>query len=164
MSNDKPIRIRLRSDTTFNWDSQLDRPDTKGNLSYGEIGVKIDENENGEVFVKGYLGVYESPTFINSCPLIFNSQITVDSETSAIKYFSIPIVYDKQEEEIEDNSIVIWNEQEQKWKTETQSVILNSFPTQSGTVVYDPETFSFTVGEVVSAKEIDGGDYGGTDE
>jgi hypothetical protein len=169
MSNtNQSIRIRLRSDTQQAWENAQQGTDAKGNLASGEIGLKIDENTDGVIFVKGYVGVNTSPTPIDECPVIFNAELVDNPDYDVAllnekKFSTIPVIYEKPTQEILDNTLITWNADDEKWEVNTVPITLSELPTQNGTVVYDSASGSFMIGEVISVTDIDGGTYGETD-
>jgi len=177
--SEKAIRIRLRQGSQGEWNQAEDLTDTKGNLAPGEFGLIIDSNTEGTEFkLKGCLGVFSEPTPISNCPIVFMAEVKEDiaegvneenpevpDDNLGQKYFlsTQPVIYEKNIE-LDNNTIVVWNSEENKWETKHAAVLLEELPTTTGSLFYNEETASFSVGEVIFASEIDGGFYGGTDE
>jgi hypothetical protein len=156
-------RIQVRHDTLQAWINSQSEQINKGNLAFGEFGLAIDSNTDGSEYnLIGRLGINETPTKFNNCPVVFMADLYETELESNVYVSSKPITYTLQQEEIPANSIVSWNAEQQKWEIVNSAVLLDSLPTQSGTLVYDSEQNSFSVGEIVFATDIDGGDYGGT--
>jgi hypothetical protein len=172
--SENPIRIKLRQGSQGEWNQAEDLTDTKGNLAAGEFGLIIDSNTDETEFkLKGCLGVFPNPTPISNCPIVFMAEVKediIDEELEALdplreKYYisTKPIIYEKNIE-LDSNTIITWNSVFDKWETNNSAVLLNELPITTGSVFYNEETNSFSVGEVIFASEIDGGFYGGTDE
>jgi hypothetical protein len=167
----KTIRIKLRQGSQGEWEQAEESTDTKGNLASGEFGLIIDSNtEQTEFKLKGCVGVFPEPTPISNCPIVFmaevkeNKDILPDQITGRKIYVSTkPIIYEKNIL-LDNNTIITWDAESDKWKTTNTAVLLNELPNITGSVFYNTETDSFSVGEVISAEEIDGGFYGETDE
>jgi hypothetical protein len=160
------IRIRLRQGSSQEWSLAEELTDSRGNLASGEFGLVIDENtDETHYIVKGHIGINSTPTPISNCPVVFMAEMMEDPENLGIYSFisTRPVIYEKPEE-IPANSIVSWNEDDNKWEVVNSAVLLNSLPTTSGTLFYNQETNTFDVGEIIFASEIDGGSYGETDE
>lgn len=164
-------RIKLRRDTVENWISSQSTDSGKGNLAYGEIGLKLSKTENdtdSEINeVTGYIGIYESPTPIDQCPVIFYGKINLNeilNDDEYIHNISFPVSYTKPENvELNDNSVITWNTSEESWNIDNRSILLDQEPNETGYVFYDSSQEKFKIGEIILT-DIDGGSYGGTDE
>jgi hypothetical protein len=155
------VKIRLRQGTSEEWSLAEEMTPTKGNLSSGEIGLIIDENTDGDLFLlKGHLGINSTPTPISECPVIFMSELQKRSVTNGDFYIStIPVIYENQND-IPNDGILTWNDIAKKWEIKNSLISLEELPTQTGNVFYDSIANSFSVGELILAKEIDCGQYG----
>lgn len=158
-------RIQIRHDTLQAWIDAQSELINKGNLAFGEFGLAIDSNtDETEYNLIGRLGINENPTKFNNCPIVFMADLYREEFDSPFYISTKPVTYLEPEDGIPPNSIVSWNAEDEKWEIVNSAVLLDSLPTQSGTLIYDSDQNSFSVGEIIFADEIDGGSYGGTND
>lgn len=153
-------QIILRHDTPDNWSAS-----GATDIKKGELAFEIEEEEIegvGTVYrALGRLGVDSQGEAFGLCPLVVAGAVIARSESNpeGVGYtFTEPVVY----EDIAvkpDGTTVRWDADALKWIADAQVVTIDAYPTEDGTVVYDAAAEKFTVGAVVTASEIDGGDY-----
>lgn len=156
------VRIKLRQGSSAEWASAQLLSPPKGNLASGEIGLIIDEDTDGSNFkLIGHMGINSTPTPIDDCPIIFMSELIQDEFDPSVLIPTKPVIVPQQN--IPQNSLITWDEEDQRWVTGNLAIALDSYPSQSGSVYYDNQTSSFQIGELITVSEIDCGTYGGTD-
>ncbi len=147
-------RIYHRIDTEANWNSAISSGGG-GQLAKGEIGIV--RSVSGETTVAlGYLGINDTPTDWNACPMVFYGYIN-DGVAETIT--SEPVIYERPASTPPAGSTLAWDSSTNKWTVDELVLNLDAYPSSDGTVLWNQSLGKFQVGAAVSAVELDGGEY-----